>query len=490
MQVMETSADGLKRTLKVVVGASELNEQFSARLGEIKERVQLKGFRKGKVPVAHLKKVYGRSLMAEVVQKAVEETSKKALEERKERPALTPQIVLPEDKDEIDRVIEGKADLSYVMSFEVLPPIPLADYAALKLERLVTDVTGADVDKAIGDLAQRHVTYEPAGPDRAAALGDRLTIDYVGKIGGEAFEGGASEDTQIVLGRAGYIPGFEDGLVGAKAGEARTVRAGFPTEYPVKEFAGQEAVFDVVVKEIARPVEPVIDDALAQSIGVETLDKLKELVRARIAAEYAAASRQKIKRELLDALDKAHDFELPASLVGHEAETIWRQLEATMKREGKTFADEGKTEDETREEYRRIAERRVRLGLVLGDIGEKHGIQVTPDELRRALVAQTRRFPGQEKFVYRYFEKTPGALTELRAPIFEDKVVDAVLARANPEERKVDKEEFFRLVAETEEAGHAHHEHPHGHAHPHDHDHPHPHSHDHAHAHPHDKVPE
>ncbi len=452
MQVTEKNADGFKRTLEVVVGASELGERFSARLDEIKDTVHLKGFRKGKVPVAHLKKVYGRALMAEVLQKAVEETSKKAIAERKERPALAPDIAFPEDKAEIDRVIAGQADLAYTMSFEVLPPIPLADFSEFKLERLVAEPDGAAVEEAIANLAKRATSYEKAGDDHAAAEGDRLTVDFSGKIGGEAFEGGEALGVEIVIGQDGFIPGFEEGLKGAKEGERRTVAAAFPAEYPVPALAGKDAEFDVTVKAVARPLVPEIGDAFAAGLGAENLEKLRDFVRARIAAEYVAASRQKIKRELLDALDKAHGFALPPSLVDHEFQAIWRKVEADMKRSGATFPHEGKTEEEIREEYRRIAERRVRLGLVLGEIGDKNGIDVKQDELRRALVAQARRFPGQEKFVYEYFEKTPGALMELRAPIFEDKVVDLVLSRAGVTERKVDKDELVRLAQETDES--------------------------------------
>lgn len=451
MQVMETSADGLKRTLSVVVGAGELTQRFSERLLEIKDKAQLKGFRKGKVPVSHLKKLYGRALMAEVIDAAVKETSKKAIDERKERPALSPSIALPEDKDEIERVIKGEADLTYSMSFEVLPPIPLPDFAALELERLVADVEDPAIDEAIGALVERGVTFEPE-EGRAGETGDRLVVDYTGQIEGEPFDGGTDEGAHIVLGKGSFLPGFEDGLLGAKAGETRTVRAAFPAEYPAAQLAGKEASFEVTVKDVAKPVRPAIDDAFAESLGVENLAKLRELVSSRLAQEYEAASRAKLKRELLDCLDKSAGFQLPASLVESEFELIWRQLTQGLERAGKTFADEGKTEEELREEYRKITERRVRLGLVIGDIGEKNGVEVTQEELRRALVAQARRYPGQERLIYEYYEKTPGALVELRGPIFEDKVVDLVLERAKPIEVRVSKDELLRRVEEATEA--------------------------------------
>lgn len=443
MQITEASSDGLKRTLKVVVGADELGRRFTERLDEIKDRVQLKGFRKGKVPVPHLKKVFGRSLMAEVLQEAVKETSSKAIADRNERPAMQPSVSLPKDEAEIERVLAGEADLAYSMTFEVLPEIKLADFKALKLERLSVDVEPGAVDTAIGELAGRNTMWRPE-EGRAAGKGDRLTIGFTGTVGGEAFEDGSAEDAHIVLGEGGFIPGFEEGLAGAKAGEERTVTATFPADYPAANLAGKEAVFAVKVKEVAAPERPEIDDDFAKSFGADSVEKLKELVGAQIGREYEAAARMKLKRELLDQLEKAHDFELPPSLVEGEFEVIWRQFSENLRQAGKTLEEEGKTEEEARAEYRRIAERRVRLGLVVGEIAEKNAIKITQDEMRRALIEQARRFPGQEKAIYEYYEKTPGALAELRAPIFEDKVVDFVLEKAKPVEKKVAKEELFQ----------------------------------------------
>jgi trigger factor len=445
MQITETSNEGLKRTLKVVVGADELGQRFTERLGEIKDRVQLKGFRKGKVPVPHLKKVFGRSLMAEVLQEAVKETTNKALADRNERPAMQPSVALPEDAAEIERVLAGEADLAYSVSFEVLPKFEIADLKSLKLERLVAEVEPEAIDKAVSDLAERSTTYAPE-EGRAAASGDRVTVDFVGRIGEEAFEGGRAEDAQIVLGQGGFIPGFEDGLMGAKAGEERSVVATFPAEYPVDTLAGKEATFAVTVKEVAPPSRPAIDDEFAKTFGVESLEKLKDAVGAQIKREYDNASRIKLKRELLDQLDAAHTFELPPTLVENEFEAMWRQFNENLTQAGKTLADEEKPEEELRADYRRIAERRVRLGLVIGEIADGNKIEITQDELRRALIEQARRFPGHEKAVYEYYEKTPGALAELRGPIFEEKVVDFALQQADPPEKKVSKDELFKQV--------------------------------------------
>lgn len=445
MQITEVNTDGLKRTLKVKVEQNELGERFNQRLGEIKDRVQLKGFRKGKVPLAHIKKLYGRSLMAEVLEQTVRETSTKAITDRNERPAMQPAIDLPENQDEIEKVILGEADLAYSMSFEVLPEIAITDLEKLELERLVVGVTPDAIDEVIEDLRRRSTTYE-AEEGRVVANGDRVTLDFVGKIDGVPFEGGEDKDMQVVVGQGNFIPGFEEGLVGLKAGDEKVVQATFPEAYQVDTLAGKQADFDVKVSEVAAPKVPEVNDEFAKALGAENVEKLKELVTKQLEVEYAQAARVKIKRELLDALEKTHGFELPASLVENEFESIWKQLGDEMLRSGKSFEDEGKTEDEVREEYKKLAARRVRLGLVIGEIGDKNKIQVTQDELRRALVDQARRYPGQEKFVYEYYEKTPGALAQLRAPLFEDKVVDYVLDQAKPTEKPVSKDELMKAL--------------------------------------------
>ncbi|NOT72917.1 MAG: trigger factor [Hyphomicrobium sp.] len=452
MQVTETGRDGLKRTLKVVVGQQELGERFSVRLDELKDRVQIKGFRKGKVPTPHLKKMYGKALMQEVLEQTVSETSQSAIKERNERPAQQPKIELVDASEgTFDKIVSGEADLAYSMEFEVLPPIPQPDLSALKIERLVADVEDDAVSKALGEIADRNMKYD-VEDGRAAVEGDMVTMDFVGRIDGEVFDGGSAESATLVLGKGQFIPGFEDGVTGIKAGEERVVKATFPADYGMPTLAGKAAEFTVTAKGVSKPVKVEINDEFAAGLGAENLAKLKELVSAQIKREYDAASRMKMKREVLDALDKGNMFELPASLVDFEFENIWKQLENNLKATNKTFADEGKTEDEARAEYRGIAERRVRLGLVIGEIGEKNKLVVSQDELRRALIERARQFPGQEKMVYEYFEKTPGALAELRAPIFEEKVIDFVLEQVKPVDRKVTKDELMKLVEETTEA--------------------------------------
>ncbi|WP_024276172.1 trigger factor [Hyphomicrobium sp. 802] len=451
MQVTETAREGLKRTLQVVVGQAELSERFATRLDELKGRVEIKGFRRGKVPVAHIKKLYGKSLMQEVMEQTLNETSAQAIKDRNERPAQQPKVELVDFNEEtFEKIANGQGDLAYSMSFEVLPPIPLADLSALKLEKLVADVDDEAVDKALSNLAERNTAYD-IEEGRAASEGDLVTLDFVGKIDGEAFEGGSAEGQSLVIGKKQFIPGFEEGLVGLKAGDEKVVSATFPAEYPVAALAGKTAEFDVKVKGVSKSRTPAVDEDFAKGVGAESLEQLRGFISEQIKREYDQASRQKLKRELLDALDAAHTFELPASLVDFEFDNIWTQLENNLKATNKTFADEGKTEDEARAEYRKIAERRVRLGLVIGEIGEKNNLQVSQDELRRALVEQARRYPGQEKQVYEYYEKTPGALAELRAPIFEDKVIDFVIDEAKPTEKKVTRDELLKAVQEATE---------------------------------------
>jgi trigger factor len=434
-----------------VVGQAELNERFTSRLDELKDRVEIKGFRRGKVPLTHLKKIYGKSLMQEVMEQTLNDTSAQAIKDRNERPAQQPKVELVDFNEEtFEKIASGQGDLAYNMSFEVLPPIPLADLSSLKLEKLVAEVDDEALDKALANLAERNTAFDPE-EGRAAGEGDLVTMDFVGRVDGEVFEGGSAEGQSLVIGKKQFIPGFEEGVTGMKAGDEKVVTATFPEAYQVPTLAGKTAEFDVKVTAVAKPRTPAVDEDFAKGIGAESLQQLREFVSEQIKREYEQASRTKLKREILDALDAAHKFELPASLVDFEFDNIWTQLENNLKATNKTFADEGKTEDEARAEYRGIAERRVRLGLVIGEIGEKNNLQVSQDELRRALVEQARRYPGREKQVYEYYEKTPGALAELRAPIFEDKVIDFVIEEAKPTEKKVTRDELLKAVEEATE---------------------------------------
>ncbi len=452
MQVTEAVSNGLKRELQVVIPKGDIDVKFNDRVKSLCGTMQLPGFRKGKVPSTHIKKVYGRSIMAEVLQEALNETSQKAITERNERPAMQPKIDMTEDKDEIEKVFAGQSDLAFKMSFEVLPQIALMDFATLQLEKDVVPASDEEIDKGLAELAERGTKFEIV-EGREAADGDQVTIDFVGKIDGEAFEGGTGTDMPVVLGRGGFIPGFEDGLKGAKSGDQRAINATFPDAYPEKTLAGKTAIFDTLVKSVGKSIVPPVDDDLAKSLGLEDVARLRDVIKTQIQGQYDQLSRSKLKRQLLDQLDKAHAFELPQALVENEFDGIWKQVTDGLERAKKTFADEGKTEEGSREEYRKIAERRVRLGLVIGEVGDKNKIQVTQDELRRSLMEQVRRFPGQEQMVYDFYDKNPQALTELRAPIFEDKVIDHIVAIAKTTEKTVTKEELMKSAEEAEATG-------------------------------------
>ena len=443
MQVTETAAHGLKRELKIIVGRDELEKRFATRVENFKGEVQLKGFRKGKVPAAHIKKLYGRSIMSEVLEQTLNETSAQAIKDRNERAAAQPKLDLAEDRAEIEKVIDGKADLAYTMKFEVLPEIKVSDLSALALERDVAEVEPAEIDKGVNELMSRSTNYVDE-VDRVATEGDRVTIDFIGSIDGVEFEGGKGEAMNVVIGAGGFIPGFEEGLKGAKAGDAKTIEAAFPEGYQAAALAGKTANFATTVKAVGKPIKPEHNDEFAKTLGVDTLEKLRELLAGQIKQQHDQLSRNHLKRQLLDQLDKAHSFELPEALVTNEFEGIWEQVTQDLEKSKKTFSDEGKTEDGAREEYKKIAERRVRLGLVIGEIGDKQKITVNQDELRRALIERARSYPGQEKFVYEYYEKNPSALMELRAPIFEEKVVDYILTQTKVTEKKVTREELLK----------------------------------------------
>lgn len=483
MQVTETLSSGLKREFKVVVAAQELDKELNKRLTEIAGKANIKGFRPGKVPVPHLKRVYGKSVMAEVVQKQLDDASKQVLAERNLKPAYQPEVKLPEDEAEVARIFDGQGDLSYTMSLEVVPTFELKDTSGLTLERHVIDVTDAHIDEALGRLAGQYKDWE--AKDGKAKKGDRVTMSFVGKIDGTAFEGGSAENVPLEIGSGQFIPGFEDQLEGAKAGDELAVKVTFPETYGVATLAGKPAEFEVKVSGVEAPKETVIDDEFAKKLGLESLDKLKETVRERMGQEFGQMTRLKLKRDVLDALDGTYSFELPEKLVEAEFNGIWNALDQEMKRSGKSFADENTTEEDARKEYRAIAERRVRLGLVLGTLGEKEGVTVNDDELQRALIDRARQFPGQERKVFDYYRKNANALLELRGPIFEQKVVDHIVSKATVSEKQVTREELQAMVQDEED--HVHHDHDHDHHH-HDHDHDHDHDHhhhDHDHAHHH-----
>ena len=444
MQVTETLSQGLKREYSIILSADDLGRRLDGQLAEMKEKVRLNGFRPGKVPVAHLKRVYGRSIMADVMQEAINEANKQIVDENGLRLAQEPKVELPADQASIQAALEARGDLSYKVALEVLPKFEIGSFEDLALERPITEVSEPDVATAIDRLADSRRAYTTKAEGAKAAIGDRLTIDFVGTIDGEAFEGGSSKDIKMVLGSNTFIPGFEEQLVGALAGEKRTIRATFPEAYINRKLAGKEATLDVEVKAVEAPDAFAIDDEFAKSLGFESLDKLKEMARANIADDYAKASRAKLKRRLLDALDARYSFELPQGLVDQEFASIWRQVETEQKASGRGFAEENTTEEAARADYRRIAERRVRLGLLLAEAGAKAEVKISDEELTNALVTRARAYPGQEKQVWEFYRKNPQAMAELRAPIYEEKVVDHILGLAKISDVPVGREELLR----------------------------------------------
>jgi trigger factor len=448
MQVNETLSEGLKREFQISVPAADIEAKVDARLEDLKGKVKLNGFRPGKVPLAHLKRVYGRSVFGEVLQELMTEANRRIVDDNKIKLAMQPKVSLPEEEKEVEEVVEGRADLDYTVEVEILPEIEVGDLRSIEIERPVSEIADSEVDETVDRIAKQNAKYEPKkGKAAKAADGDRVTIDFVGSIDDVPFEGGAGDDYPLVIGSNTFIPGFEEQLVGAKTDEQRTVTVTFPADYQAENLAGKEAKFAVTVKAVEAAADSKIDDEMAKGLGFDDVERLRAAVREQIERTHQGAARQKLKRQLLDRLDEMHRFELPPTLVEQEFGSIWSQVEREIEQNGDK-AREGKCDDELKGEYRTIAERRVRLGLLLAEIGEKNDIKVADDEVTRALVERARQFPGQEQRVWEYYQKTPEALAELRAPIFEEKVVDYIVELAKVTDKPVTKEELF---AEPEE---------------------------------------
>ena len=460
MQVTETSADGLKREFKIVIPAGELEDQITHRLDQLGRSIRLPGFRPGKVPQKLLRQRYGSAIRGEVLENTVQESSAEAMREQNVRPALPPKV-------EIVSANEG-ADFEYTMSVELLPDMPQPDFNALGLEKLTIEVPDADIDKAVERIAEQYRKSEAV--ERAAKTGDIVVTDFVGKIGDVEFPGGKGENVSIELGAGQFVPGFEDQLVGAKADEDRTVNVTFPADYGGAELAGKDASFSVKVKEVRERQPAVIDDTLAAEVGLENLGELRQEVRDRIARDYSMVTRQRLKRQLLDKLAAAYSFPVPPGMVEIEVNNIWQQHEqekayAAAQTSSETPAEASESaageaaekpsvelpapsedDEKLKGEYQTLAERRVRLGLLLAEVGRNANITVTQDELNQALIREAQRFPGAERQVLDYYRKNPEAAGNLRAPIFEEKVVDYIVELAKPAERKVSPQELLAMT--------------------------------------------
>ncbi|MDP3592070.1 trigger factor [Phenylobacterium sp.] len=442
MQIVEKSGEGLSRVYGVTVPVADLNERLEARIVEITPQLNIKGFRPGKVPAAHVRRLHGKALMAEVVEQTITETTQKVLEDNKLRPAGEPDL---KPEGDIAQVIDGKADLSYEIAVEIMPDFEPTDLTKIALTRPVYEPTDAEVEEAVEELGKQNLTYEPrTGKSVKAKDGDQIVIDFVGRIDGEAFQGGTATDSELVLGSGQFIPGFEEQLVGAKAGDEVIVKVAFPADYQAANLAGKDAEFTTTVKEVRAPVESKIDDAMAERLGIESLDKLKELLKTNLESQYAGASRFKLKRALLDVLDERHDFPLPPKMVEAEFAAIWQQVQQDKERGGLPPEDSEKSDDQLQTEYRKIAERRVRLGLVLAEIGRANEVQVTEQELLEAMRAEAMRYGQQAQQIFDMFRQNPNMQAQLRAPIFEDKVVDLIVNKATVTDEKVSKEDLLK----------------------------------------------
>ncbi len=448
MNVTETVNAGLKREFQVVVNAAELAKEAETRLKDMAGKAQIKGFRPGKVPVDHLKRLYGKSVMAEVVQKSLEDSTRKVFADRNLKPAYQPEVKLPEAEAEVNEVMEGKRDLSFSLSAEVIPEFELQDTTGLAVTKHIAPVTDENISEAMKRMSSSSRSWNAKAAGTAAASGDRVTINFEGKIDGAAFDGGKGEDIPLEIGSNQFIPGFEEQLIGALMGDERVVKVSFPADYAVAELAGKPAEFTTRINNIETPKDVDLDDDFAKTMGFENIVALREMIKSGIANEFGRMTQMKLKRDVLDLLDKQYAFELPGRLVESEFNGIWAALTNEMTKASRSFADEDTTEEKARDEYRAIAARRVRLGLVLGTMGEKEGVAVTEQELQQALIARVRQFPGQEKQVYDFYRKNPQALVELRGPIFEQKVVDLILAKASMSEKTVSRDDLQKMVEE------------------------------------------
>jgi len=440
MQVTETQTDGLKHEYKVVIAASDIAEKMEHRLQEIGQQVRLPGFRPGKVPVSVLKQRFGSSVMGEVLERAVNDSSNQAITERGLRPAIQPKI-------EIVSFDEGK-DLEYTMAIEVLPDIAVMDLSKIELERLTVQVPEEEVQSVLARMGESQKKTQALSNKRKARSGDVLVMDFRGTVDGEELPGMAGEGHHLELGSNRFVSGFEDQLVGADIGEERQVTVTFPEGYGNEKLAGKEAVFEVKVQDILEAVPMEINDDLAVAFGEKDLDSLKQKVRQQIDLDYGQLARARLKRALLDQLADGHDFPVPAGILETEFDAIWKQLEEDRQQGRTDPEDEGKSEEDLKAEYRMIAERRVRLGLLLSEVGRQNGIDVTQEEANRAILREAQSHPGHEREVLDFYQKNPEAVSRLQAPIFEDKVVDFIVALAQVTEREVKPAD---LQAELEE---------------------------------------
>lgn len=436
MQLTESRSEGLLRVYDVVVPAAELQQKLNAKIAEVQPRVRINGFRPGKVPASHIRKVYGPGMMQDIINETVQKSTKEGL--ANVRAASEPSLDL---KSDMQKVMAGGEDLKFELSLEIMPEFEPVDMKTIKVTRPTAPVTEEQVKEALDELAKAQRGFEEKAG--AAKDGDQLVVDFVGRMDGEAFEGGSANDAEVIIGANRFIPGFEEQLVGAKAGDERTLKVTFPDDYPVASLKGKAAEFETKVKTVRGPKEGEPDDAWATQLGFESLNAVKDALKQRIEADHAQQSRAKAKRQLFDQLDESHDFELPPRMVDAEFNQIWRQIEQDRAQGRTDPSDEGKSEEDLQKEYRDIAERRVRLGLLLAEIGRRHKLEVSDEEVGRAIAQQARNFPGQEQQVFEAYRRNPQLVAQVRAPLYEEKVVDYMMELINVTNQTVSRDELF-----------------------------------------------
>lgn len=438
MQFTERRSEGLLRVFDVTVPAAELQQKLSAKIEEVRPRVRINGFRPGKVPASHIRKLYGPSMMQDIINEAVQSSTKESLDRAKARPASEPNL---EVKSDMGAVMAGQADLQFELSLEIIPDFEPTDLKSIKIAKPVAAVSDEQVDEALAELGRGQRGFEDK--TGAAAEGDAVIVDFVGRIEGEAFPGGTASDAQVVIGSNQFIPGFEEQLIGAKAGDERTLNVTFPADYGVATLKGKQAEFETKVKAVRAPKAGELDDAWAAELGFDNLNAVKEALRKRIENDHAAQSRAKAKRALFDQLDSKHDFELPPRMVEAEFSQIWRQIEQDKTKGEADPADAGKSDEELKREYRVIAQRRVRLGLLLAEIGRRQSLEVSDQEVAKAIAFQARNFPGQEKQIFEMYQRNPNLVANIRAPLYEEKVVDYVMELVTVTNETVTREALF-----------------------------------------------
>jgi trigger factor len=447
MQVVEKLNEGLSRVLEVTIAKGDLTQKLDAKIAEITPKMNIKGFRPGKVPQAHVRKMYGKELMGEIIQETLNATTEQAMKDANIRPASQPEL---KPIGDIEGVIDGKSDLAYEIAVEMMPIFTPVEPASIELTRPVYEPNDADIDEALKTVVAGSKQYEAkTGKSVKAADGDKLIIDFVGKLGEDLFEGGSAEGAELIIGSGQFIPGFEEQLIGAKKGEVKTLNVTFPENYGAANLAGKAATFETTVQDILAPKEGEADDELAKSLGLESLQALKDILKTQLQQQYGQATRFKMKRALLDILDEKHSFELPKRMLEAEFNGIWQQVEQDKANGQLAEEDAGKSEQELKDEYMKIAERRVRLGLVLAEIGTRQNVQVTDQEVNQAIMQEARNYPGQERQVFEFYTKNPGAAAQIRAPIYEEKVCDLIFSLATVKDEPISKED---LLKEEEEA--------------------------------------